>query len=1391
MAAAQKYSEYFEINKNYHPCFNPSAINDGADWKDTFPHETFIALLKTVEKMLARQTKRSVWIHGAYGTGKSVCAYALKRILEERAEELQAYWNRYGLDKKESDLLGKLLAAKKGKIIAPHRYSSGDINSTRDLLMVVQESVKKELQKSGASYLGEETLKDAVIAWIEKPEQKFFFNSLLQKDDYKQNFPQTDAEQILSALRGGGNVKYLMNNIFDMAGKEGITAFTIDTDILKAWLIDVIKKNDLKAIVLVWDEFSDYFRGNRNSLSDFQTLVELCQEAPFYFIIVTHLSHGQLFNQADEDGKKLKDRFDFSEITLPDSIAFDLITDALKVKSGAKNDWEAISGDLNDRIKNSRGEVTQAAGLKSVDKLKGIVPLHPMAAMLLKYISAAFESNQRSMFDFIKNTTADDFQGFQWYIEHYSPNDDQPLLTIDLLWNFFYEHGKQNLSQDIRAILETYPRQKKLNGKEKSVLKTILMMQAIDQRTGFTLDIFKTTEKNVKLAFEGINDLESGAVGIAKKLADDKILYHKPMGDGPAIFASVSLAAEPVGHIEDELRQSITTADLIEQGGLTGAISLNAALSLRYEKITPVTAADFTRTINGLREACENLSESWKFYACIALAKNEAEAAVLRNYIKNAAANKDYGKILFIDALSETLNQAEFEQYIKHEALSRYWNGKDKSQADQYEKWATEVLEKWRTRVSNNGFIVISYANRKGEKYTNAQNVLDALKQNVLRRFKHAFDFTQRSFNGSTKILTESQLKREYVRAPSAAAGVKQQTERSGVITGIENIVLPTVWKIDNYWTAQPAHPVSVIKTKIDAVIKKAFEDVGRISIAEIYDTLAGEFGFAPCDLYAFLTGFLLKEYAVETYRFVDDRDANEQMSSDKLANMITNYIKHTYTPNDRYIDTYIQLLSADEKAFFELTEKVFKIPQNQCPSPEDAAKKLPVKIRELEYPLWCLFEAVFVDNYGVYGVLRKYLALVQNEGKEAGVLVREIGKACNANPNLADNLSALVTHDNCAEGMKRFLKHFENGELLSLANKTGAVYLDDIRKKFEVKNSGCWVEELGKDEIRNLIVEYKIIHESNSILTENANSLQKCFDAWREHLKHIRVSSEVSGLQNDISTMFADIVRQEEFLPARLSAFLGLLVKHGGQIKIFFETSFEIFTKAYALYLDGLNDDDIKKLIAVLPYDLFMQSRQECNKIVNEKADEARRNQSKTRLKALWLEKTASKDPREWSNHHRTPILSLVPDGCFQEAKSAFDTLNRANPAESDVVNALLFLEKAPFLDDLIDVQKRDAAFKRGIIGKFAAMLPDVNETRNYLESKLSIEPSEWYENPNVKKTVEEYAKSRYDAGGSEKALQKIDGMESAKLKEYLKRLVKDNMAVGIEIILTEGDAV
>ena len=57
MTMANTYCEYFKINPDYYPCVDLEAIRAGAAWTNTYPHETFVTLLRNAEKMLGSKLR--------------------------------------------------------------------------------------------------------------------------------------------------------------------------------------------------------------------------------------------------------------------------------------------------------------------------------------------------------------------------------------------------------------------------------------------------------------------------------------------------------------------------------------------------------------------------------------------------------------------------------------------------------------------------------------------------------------------------------------------------------------------------------------------------------------------------------------------------------------------------------------------------------------------------------------------------------------------------------------------------------------------------------------------------------------------------------------------------------------------------------------------------------------------------------------------------------------------------------------------------------------------------------------------------------------------------------------------------------------------------------------
>lgn len=1380
-----KYSEYFEIDEKYFPCIDDSAIKAGAPWENTYPHETFIKLLTDVERMLGGSTKRSIWIHGAYGTGKSQCAHALKKLLEVPEAEFRAYWGKYEPLQKKTDLLEKLLGHKSRKIVTAYRYSSGDITSPRQLFMVVQERIKKALIEQQIPYTGENTLKESVIAWIEAPGNKPQIDYYLQTPEWMSVFSQSTADEVLNALRKGGEIKSLMDNLSRLADKVGITALDIDADRLKAWIVDVIKQNDIK-IVLVWDEFSSYFKQNKNSLDEFQKIIALCQQVPFYFIIVTHQT-GSILDSDDAAWSVVQQRFNFTQITLPDNIAFDLIGHAFNVKPAAKIKWEGLADDLNSRFISSRPAVMKAAKIEDAKVMRDIMPLHPMAALILLNIASTFQANQRSMFDFIKTSNTDDVKAFQWFIENTGPHDNHPLLTVDMLWNFFYEKGRDNLPVDIQIILDTFPQQQNLREDEKAVLKAILIMQAIDQRLGGAIDLFKATEQNLSYVFEGIySGLEGSCKNLAKGLVKNGILVSSPIGGGRHVFAAAVLAGDQgkIDSYKKNIHQNSTTSKLVSEGGLSNVLSLSPALRLRFEselntgKITPVTPADFTREINKLRDK----TTGWKFHAVIAFAKDDTEAAIFRKMVKAAVADKQYENIVFIDTLSTPLGSEAFEQYMDYSAMAMYYSRNRNAASRENDDKAKHVLDQdWRNRIYSGQFFVYTYTNQEGEKLGNGQAVSSILQRIVTSRFPFVFDFS--------KNLTESQLKLTPATRKSAEGGILQST--SGVMVGIEKNILFAVWKTEKYWEnpTKANFPISKIKTEIDKLIDDAFnrDGVGQISIGDIYDFLQEKYGFAPCNLSALLAGFLLKEYAGEPFRYSDSSGSHEAMTPDKLAEMLGNYIGKTPKA------TYIVKMTAEERSFYELTERVWGIEPNSCSSPTQAAMAVNAKMRGLGLPVWCLSE---VDDDGVYDVVQKYIELVQKEkGNEAHIKAFEIGKIATIKTTLSERLTALLTKEKCQLGMRKFLASFEEGKILSLASEIGADgnVLTDIRDLFkEVKYSCLWDRQTGEDVIRKLLIDYGIVKISNILLNVTSHSRLEAFKAWRERLKFIGISCDSLRAKLPPLAKFFDtllkIYQQLDVLPEQLKDFLSELTAHSMEIQVMLNNDKCIFLKIYAPYLEGLTDFDIGEVKNMLPMGMFELSKTDSNAKVKKVAEEFLQKQLKTQLLKVWKDKTGTKTPYEWSNRYRTPILCCVSEDEYEMAKKTFETLNRSGGPDAEIKSALAFLESTRLFEVLSDECKRNTAFKRDILGGYSCLLPDIERVRDVLDL-LSIDTYEWRESPSVKTKIEKLAKAEYNAGGSDKVILKIDKMDDSQLKQYLKRLISENMTVGIEIIMNGSE--
>ena len=1395
------YRNYFDIDPDYFSAVNEEIIRTQPDvWKQFFPHETFVKLLKNVVRVLDRRQKLSVWVEGSYGTGKSHAVLTLKKLLDSDEAATREYFSEYNMDK---DLCNNLQRIKtSGKVLTVHRYGSSNIHGDNDLFLAIQESVEMSLAAAGIENKASYSLKESVIRYLSDEENKRSFNVYVE-GSYKDLFGGDDIDTILNKLKTleDNSLRFLMEKIFKVANERQIRAFQLTSKDLCNWLREVIHENNLKSIVFIWDEFTEYFKINARSLTGFQEICELSETEPFYLIIVTHES-GSLFNEMDPDFKKLNDRFvkPHSIIRLPQNIAFQLIGVAMKKDKDpiVAEDWKSIVSDLASRTSDSRRIVQNAAKITEKEMFD-ILPIHPYTALLLKHISSVFNSNQRSMFDFIKNDMGDDGKGFQWFIDNHGPYDDNPLLTVDMLWEFFYDKGRELLPNDVRNILDYYVRvrNQKLANDEKKILKAVLLMQSLAQSAYDDAPELLTPDiKNIELAFEG-SDLDgTKASRCADKLVRDRVLFKKTLGGGKFQYNAYinEVNSEDIQRYKAEIDKKTTsyflTQPLNDNSYVSDAVCFEGAIKLRYE-VKYVAVSDFDKEIKLLRNREDEMQN--KIAAVVCFAKDDAESVAIGKKIKSALADGSYHNI-FIDATLTPFGKDGYEQYRENMAQAMYQHGKDNGLSTQYLNNARDELKKWKNRIQSGEFIVYTSERPSGERATSMDALIEILKQINKNKFPCG---PESAYNVTPTLFVSTSLKLGV--ECGAIRKTRSLYSSSNVNTKLET-ALKEAWNEPKYWEKYPNILISRIKKDVDKVIWEEFNLNGRISIADIYNVVKNKpYGFMPCNLTAFLLGFILSDYKDGNYSWSDGL-TNDALNVEKLKEMIDDIIKQQITPNPRYKDKYIVAMTEKEKKFNEVTAASFNIPPDKCTSIEQTRERIRNKMKEFSFPIWTLKYIIptietKTDKKVLFDLINDYSGIA-NDGnmgtsKSENDYAIHIGELCLEHPSAKNDLCKIISKNNCIEGMKKYIEEFENGQLIKLSQQIcdNGQYINVLRSKFDADAANwVWNIETAEQKIREVILDYRIIVESNNVLKSKNNSYENTISDWCDKCRNIRIA------YNAAKNYFGDIVSFMEILytlkktgtllDSQKAKFLNLLIHNAQGFDNFYHNQKEVFKIVCSYYLDGLSDRDIEAIYSKLPHDHFTDEKGNYLSMVDSKVKEYKKKLGYDKLRNLWKQKTNSQSPRKWSMDHSMPILAVVSDDEFQTAKRAFDTINRNSSDETAIKNALDYLENADFYNVLNDDEELNRIFKKKIIKNYSVLLTDIDEVKRELNDRILAEPYDWFGLPEVDKKLKQMAEAKYVQEGTSKALEKIDNMDITDIKRYLKELIKDNMIVGIEII-------
>lgn len=1412
--AISTYRKYFDIKKQYYPCVTDELIRKGdVDWRDFYPHPTFINLLETTANVIERKQPLGIWVEGGYGTGKSYASLALSSLLKADRETTEAYFDRYNLDK---TLKKRFCAIKERKddngnikkIVTVHCYGTSSIDGDADLCSIMQQSILKELKNSGCTYIGQASLKDAALNWLSVERNKVYFDSIISEDS---RFIGQTADDVINGLRTytGEALTMLMGKIAKVGKENGIDPMKLDVKIFIEWLKDIIHGNHLQSLFFVWDEFTKYFEKHIHDLTGFQEIMEVTETNNFCLLIVTHTGVSEdIVAQEGGSDKKLINRFvkPTSVIDLPDNIAFKLIGHALEKNTDEQisKEWKEICETQFVDTANSRKLVMDKLNQLTDDDITeedmmNILPIHPYAALILKYIASSFQENTRSMFAYIKNDSGVKLKDFQWYIDNYGPYTSNPLVTIDMLWEYFYQDEGRYLRQEIRNILSSISKSKsyKLDDDQTKILKTVLLMQAISYMNGDAVECFFATDKNLNLAFEG-TAIGNGASSIAESLCKMDILFPKTI-QGKTVYIVQLIATSTVRREDVEAKWS--TAKLIEDSEFSDPLSWPGALKLRFNFMS-ATQDTISSCITKFKK---QPYRKGSFNCLCVYSKNDEESRAIEREIDKClrdSKNEDLN-LTIVDTGATPFGNDKWNTFIDYMVQSESFDKNDNTQSQNYSQKASRVIGDWKKTIQDSGAFYIcrlnSNGNVKRERRSNLDDLYSGLYNIIREMYPQAPEVNYDLIDG---VYVIGQLKQGVkcavngkTEGPYNAPQQKKKLEKA----------LEGAWGMPaeyRYWEEKPHLHISQVKSCVEKVIAEEFDKGDRVAISTIYNKLTeAPFGFMPCNLTAFLLGFVLQDYVGDKHGY-DDGIAGGEMNLANLQAMIEWVIKYAAGQDTKYREKYIVTMTEEIRKFNELTCAAFGIGAEQCTNIPNTRNYIRNRMKELTFPIWCLGYclsdvSLVTSESVVANVIQLYSGLANNAytGKAESEIATEIGTLYKNNPTLIQDLPFLFTKDNCRAGMSNYLTEYNDGELVNLAEQIedDGQFLNEVKKKFDADSANwVWVQETADKKISEVIVEYTIIVESNKIIGK-AKTLREALDGWKSKCGNIRVSYEASkNYLGDVEPLIKalyDLKRQGSLLDSQKAFFLKLLQDKGDLFDEYYKSQFELFSKVCSFYVSEFDSEEQNNLFMTIPTgDTFTKEKAQYLQMVEKAAKEFKSTLGKIKLKALWKTKTGTESPEEWSKMHLTPIICMVSEQEYDAARQAFSTLSRIRPEDSETEKAMNYLESANFYSNLNSTEMINEAFNRKILKEYAVLLK-ADDIRVYLKERATAQPYEWYSNPMVDKLIREYASAKYDTEGSILATNIVDAMEDIEtLKTYLKKLIQDDMAVGLSIIKNES---
>lgn len=1380
------YKDYFGIRPDYAPCMTLADINKTPEtWLGFYPHDSFVEILRELLKNLEGGNK-TLWITGAYGTGKSHASLVLQKLFtDDEARVLK--WLTLRKAQIPEPVRKGLLARRGEKALVIYDVNADGVDAKNQFLMRLQRGITKALEAGGHTIPLKGKL-DEVIERIRQDEPHFFAKrDAMQARLSHLNAGIKTADALEKKLRDANQEAGLVSDAMRVLVARHIYLDLSAEDFL-AWVDASLKENGLSKLVYIWDEFSSFMEHNRAELKTLEQLAEAAQQGRFYFVPVTHTDITSYVAAGSESAKKANNRFTFKRLDLPNETALKLAADAFVVKPEKATEWtqerDVLWHSVNGVAENYM--VVNKAGIDTAD-FKGILPLHPMAAFLLKHLSVAVGSNQRSMFEFLNG------EEFKAFIEKGGLDvSGHQFLTVDHLWRYFVERDDLGTGQAVQEARGEYARREQdLQPDERRVFKAVLLFGLIEQIQGTGHPLLSVTVENIQRSFEGDGALQ-GMDAILRNLeqkhcfaiVNGRCERFRDRSDTKEIEEKKAALDGKFG----DLVLKDTETELVKQ--LKG-VNYGGRFDVRSANVGGLSASSIARResfgVNGNRVLVQFI-----------LARDEQEQLRIPEKAKELAKQFKDQRMLFVTLPEVSFcrdNAKAWEEFTENSA--RLALASDSASKKVFETQVSSAKAAWHSKVTSAAKLIVYKPNVNGEPF--AEEV-------TWGQFRKDWlnGYAKQTFEAYTDDLCGFNI--SALAAPSAL--------QSWALAGMEfdRFAKPGAWKTvvttwqnngvtgeDAWFDANPNHPLTQLRDKCKAWQANTVGAGNTCSIRKLYiDLQRPPFGLLGVPHSAFVLGYVLKTWLTGQRKLQwTDGVTSKALDAATLAEIIESVVKDDGA-NTIKNEKLICRLSKEEKAFIEQSSIIFGSSPLADGTVEAALSAVGRRLEEISQrvPLWVLPEHIRAQAEPSAEEMGKVIDALcaansissRGDTETRGYKVKEIGEILLATLGLAEAMARYMTPVVFEEAFQRYVDR-SKPELKAAAERMGGsshIYCRAVKNRFAATSGWLWKRgdaESVLEEVywQTLCAEHirGLAGSSGYMSFEDALYLLR-----NAVLNENKVPTEFWAKKHPALQRFFELLIRPSLSGEDVKAFGEILEQQGRVIReVFFDVT-------QARQLDAMREIFVeiwptsiaegREFYNAIPSDSARVDEQSFKAQGRGRIEEYSRTLVSKLVAALWRERTGTESPDEWSRKYALPAECVLT---VDDAKGIVDAV--ANPGGVSAERLQSVHDELENEGVFVDVDTAGNRFlKRVLPARYRKIGLSVGELSVWLSRKLGEVPDRWLLNVELREAVEDFVKQGYDNHARKQAVEKVNMLPDAAAKILLLKLIDQIPDAGLSVL-------